>query len=141
MTEDIGLLTSSLRSSVRELLGTIEALEDLATDDGEYQMTPEEEARIVRHLAERFEVQLIRDLTTRLAEHPPRNRDSMLNLSFHWRVRGEIARGAWRKANRSLHDRIAKADLSPEARASVVERVRGWDSAFLMRADRLKGQN
>jgi len=141
MTEDIGFLTSSLRSSIRELLGTIDALEHLATDDGEYQMTPEEEARIVRHLAERFEVQLIRDLTTRLAEHPPRNGDSMLNLSFHWRVRAEIAREAWLKADRSLDRRIKQTELPPEASARLERRIRGFLSVFLVRPDSLRQIN
>ena len=65
MAEDIGLLTSSLRSSIRELVGTIEALETLAADDGEPGMSPEEEARIVEHLAESFETQLLRELEAR----------------------------------------------------------------------------
>ena len=65
----------------------------------------------------------------------------MLNLSFHWRVRGEIARGAWTKADRSLDRRIAQTELGPEASARLKRRVRDLVSAFLVRADGLHGQN
>ena len=141
MAEDIGMLTSSLRSSIRELVGTIEALEDLAADDGEPGMSPEEEARIIEHLAESFEAQIIRDLEARQLERPPRKSESILNLSYHWRIRAEIARSTWEAANHTLQRRIQSAELSPEARGRLRCRVRDAQSALLLRPDCLKDPN
>jgi hypothetical protein len=138
MVEDVELLTSCLRASVQELLNGIEALETLVAEDTLRGMSPDEEARYVEHLVESFEKQLIRDLDARLEEHPPRQRDSALNLSFHWWLRAEIFREVWETTRRT---RIAKSALSAEARARLRARLFGMHSVFLVRPDSLRRSN
>lgn len=134
-------LASSLRSSARQLLRSIDALENLSGDPAEAERTPEEEARILEHLVESLEKQLIRDLDAGLQEHPPRKRESELNLSFHWRIRAEIFRGAWDTTRRTRGHRIAKSDLSAAAKARLKARLFRTHSVFLVRPDSLRQIN
>jgi hypothetical protein len=134
-------LASSLRSSTRQLLRSIEALETLSGGTAEPERTPEEEARIIEHLVESFEKQLIRDLDAGLEEHPGRQRESALNLSFHWSVRAAIFREVWSATRRTRRHRIAEAELSAEAKARLRARLHGRHSVFLVRPDSLRRIN
>lgn len=72
---------------------------------------------------ESLEKQLIRGLDAGLREHPPRKRELELNLSFHWRIRAERFRGEWDTTRRTLSHRIAKSELSAEAKTRLRDRM------------------